>query len=112
MQRIALRTRLRPGAEATYDKEHATIPADLEAEMRAAGVRSWTIWRDGLDLFHYVEVEDYAALQDRLRGSAANQAWQLQMNRLLDGDFDASSTGLPRVWTMGPPAGGTEGEAA
>ncbi len=99
-QRIALRTRPRPGAEETYDREHAAIPAELEAEMREAGVRSWKIWRDGLDLFHYVEVDDYAALQARLAGSAANQAWQLQMNRLLDGDFDPSSTGLRMVWEM------------
>jgi L-rhamnose mutarotase len=100
MQRIALHTRLKPGAEETYDKEHTVIPAKLEAEMREAGVRSWKIWRDGLDLFHYVEVEDYAALQDTLKGSAANQAWQLQMNRLLDEDFDPDGTGLPMVWEM------------
>ncbi|MBO3746412.1 L-rhamnose mutarotase [Streptosporangiaceae bacterium NEAU-GS5] len=100
MQRIALRTRLKPGTEETYDKEHAAIPAELEAEMRACGVRSWQIWRDGLDLFHYVEVDDYAAMQEKLRDSAANQAWQRQMNRLLDGDFDAGAGGLFKVWEM------------
>ena len=100
MERIALRTRLRPGTEETYDREHKTIPAELEAEMRAYGVRTWQIWRDGLDLFHYVEVEDYAAMQEKLRDSAANQAWQRQINRLLDGDFDAGDGGLSKVWEM------------
>ncbi|MFC4535498.1 L-rhamnose mutarotase [Sphaerisporangium dianthi] len=101
MQRLAMRTRLRPGAEETYDREHASIPADLEAEMREAGVHSWKIWRDGLDLFHYIEVEDYAVLQEKLDRSAANAAWQVQMNRLLDGGgFDPSSLGMRMVWEM------------
>ncbi|MCG5214346.1 L-rhamnose mutarotase [Streptosporangium sp. KLBMP 9127] len=100
MQRLALRTRLKPGCAEIYDAEHATIPADLESEMRAYGVHTWRIWRDGLDLFHLVEVDDYAVLQEKLAASAANQAWQRQMNRLLDGDFDPGSSGLHQVWEM------------
>jgi L-rhamnose mutarotase len=100
MQRVALHTRLRAGCEEAYDREHATVPAELEAEMRAYGVRHWRIWRHGLDLFHYVEVDDYAAMQEKLKDSAANQAWQRQMNRLLDGDFAPSGDGLPLVWEM------------
>jgi L-rhamnose mutarotase len=100
MQRLALRTRLAPGCEEIYDAEHAAIPAALEAEMREYGVHSWRIWRDGLDLFHVVEVDDYRELQRKLAGSAANQAWQRQMNRLLDGDFDPGGSGLHQVWEM------------
>ncbi|MFI6479739.1 L-rhamnose mutarotase [Nonomuraea sp. NPDC050663] len=100
MQRLALRTRLRPGCEETYDAEHARIPADLEAAMREHGVHSWRIYRDGLDLFHVVEVDDYAALQEALRDHPADIAWQRRMNRLLDGDFDKSSGGLALVWEM------------
>ncbi|MEV0144162.1 MULTISPECIES: L-rhamnose mutarotase [unclassified Nonomuraea] len=100
MERLALRTRLRPGCEEIYDREHAEIPAELEQAMREHGVRSWRIYRDGLDLFHFVEVEDYAALQAALRDHPADQAWQARMNRLLDGDFDKGSGGLPLVWEM------------
>ncbi|NUT39693.1 MAG: L-rhamnose mutarotase [Thermoactinospora sp.] len=100
MQRLALRTRLRPGCEETYDAEHARIPPDLEAAMREHGVHSWRIYRDGLDLFHVVEVDDYAALQEALRDHPADIAWQRRMNRLLDGDFDKSSGGLALVWEM------------
>ncbi|GIH24809.1 hypothetical protein Aph01nite_31190 [Acrocarpospora phusangensis] len=100
MQRIALRTRLRAGCEEIYDREHASIPAELEAEMRAFGVHCWRIWRDGRDLFHYVEVDDYAILQAKLRDSTVNQAWQAQMNRLLDGDFNPDGGGLRKVWEM------------
>lgn len=100
MERLALRTRLRPGCEEIYDREHAEIPAALESAMRANGVISWRIFRDGLDLFHFVEVEDYAALQAALKDDPADQAWQRQMNRLLDGDFDKSAGGLRQVWEL------------
>ncbi|MEV0198381.1 L-rhamnose mutarotase [Nonomuraea sp. NPDC050691] len=100
MERLALRTRLRPGCEEIYDREHAEIPAELEQAMREHGVRSWRIYRDGLDLFHFVEVEDYAALQAALRDHPADRAWQARMNRLLDGDFDKDSGGLALVWEL------------
>lgn len=100
MERLAIHTRLKPGCEEIYDREHATIPADLEAAMRENGVRSWRVFRDGLDLFHFVEVDDYAALQAALRDHPADLAWQAQMNRLLDGDFDKSGGSLPLVWEM------------
>ncbi|MBB5083492.1 L-rhamnose mutarotase [Nonomuraea endophytica] len=100
MERLALRSRLKPGAEQLYDREHAAIPAELEAAMREHGVRSWRIWREGLDLFHLVEVEDYAAFQAAMKDHPADRAWQEKMNRLLDGDFDKDSGGLRLVWEM------------
>ncbi|MFI6324065.1 L-rhamnose mutarotase [Nonomuraea sp. NPDC050556] len=100
MQRLALRTRLKPGCEEIYDREHAVIPADLDAAMRENGLHSWRIYRDGLDLFHYVEVDDFAALQEALRDHPADIAWQKQMNRLLDGDFAKNVTGLKLVWEL------------
>lgn len=100
MQRIALRTRLKPGREEEYEKIHAVVPKVVEAALREGGVHTWRIWRDGLDLFHYVEVEDYARLQDFLRDHPADQAWQAVINPLLDGDFDPSDTGLHQVWEL------------
>ncbi|HEU4426066.1 MAG TPA: L-rhamnose mutarotase, partial [Pilimelia sp.] len=64
MQRVALHTRLKPGREAEYDAVHAVIPAELDAALRAAGVRTWRIWRDGQDLFHVVEVDDYRRMRE------------------------------------------------
>ncbi|GAA0921010.1 L-rhamnose mutarotase [Nonomuraea longicatena] len=100
MERLALRSRLRPGCERVYDEVHASVPAELEAAMREHGVRSWRIWRDGLDLFHVVEVDDYAAFQAAMKGHPADRAWQVRMNRLLDGDFDKDTGGLKLVWEM------------
>lgn len=102
MQTVALHTRLKPGKEADYDAQHAVIPAELDKALREAGVRSWRIWRDGLDLFHLVEVDDYQAMRAFLKDHPANIPWQAQMAQLLDveDDYSGNDTGLRRVWAL------------
>ncbi|MER5387881.1 L-rhamnose mutarotase [Saccharopolyspora sp. NPDC002686] len=102
MQRIALRTKLAPGREAEYEQVHAVIPAELDAALREAGVHSWRIWRDGQDLFHVVEVEDYQAMRRALRDHPANVAWQARMSELLavEDDYSGADTGLRQVWEL------------
>ncbi|CAM03206.1 L-rhamnose mutarotase [Saccharopolyspora erythraea NRRL 2338] len=102
MQRIALHTRLEPGREADYERVHAVIPPELDAALREAGVRTWRIWRDGLDLFHVVEVADYRAMRRALRDHPANVAWQERMAELLavEDDYSGDDTGLPLVWEL------------
>lgn len=102
MDRIALHTRLKPGREAEYDRVHATIPADLDTALREAGVRRWTIWRDGLHLFHIVECEDYAAMRTALRHHPANIPWQQRMADLLDvpDDYSGGDRGVMQVWDL------------
>jgi L-rhamnose mutarotase len=102
MQTIALHTRLKPGKEADYDAQHAAIPSDLDKALREAGVRSWRIWRDGRDLFHLVEVEDYQGMRAFLRDHPANIPWQVQMAELLEveDDYSGDDSGLKFVWGL------------
>ncbi|MGY2061136.1 L-rhamnose mutarotase, partial [Nocardia gipuzkoensis] len=60
--RIALHTRLSPGAEADYEAAHRAVPGELTAAIRAAGATDWTIWRSGTDLFHVIDCESYERL--------------------------------------------------
>ena len=60
--RIALHTRVRADRIDDYEAAHRAVPAELSDAIRAAGARTWTIWRSGTDLFHVIECEDYAAL--------------------------------------------------
>lgn len=102
MQRIALHTRLVPGKEDEYERVHAVIPADLDAALREAGVHAWRIWRDGRDLFHVVEVEDYQRMRHFLREHPANIPWQQRMSQLLEveDDYSGSDMGLSLVWEL------------
>src|SRR6266542_3802848 len=90
MQRIALHTRLAPGKEEEYEKVHAVIPADLDTALREAGVHTWRIWRDGRDLFHVVEVDDYQQMRAYLRDHPANLQWQARMSGPRDGADDVA----------------------
>jgi L-rhamnose mutarotase len=102
MDRIALHTRLKPGKEADYDRIHPTIPADLDVALREAGVHAWRIWRDGRDLFHVVECDDYAAMREALREHPANIPWQARMADLLEvwDDYCGDDRGVSPVWEL------------
>ena len=102
MERIALHTKLKPGREAEYEQVHAVIPHDLDVALREAGVTQWRIWRDGQDLFHVVECEDYRAMREHLRDHPANVPWQARMAELLDVEDDDSGSGhgIRLVWEL------------
>lgn len=102
MEQIALHTRIAAGREEDYEREHARIPDELDAALRAAGVHSWRIWRDGQDLFHLVEVEDYREMRRRLATDPANLRWQEHINTVLEvvDDYDAEDEGLATVWSL------------
>jgi L-rhamnose mutarotase len=102
--RVALHTRVASGREAEYDQAHREVPDELVRAIRAAGARSWSIWRSGQDLFHVVDCEDYARLLGALETLPVNVAWQQRINALLDVPHDYSedgaTRGLPVVWEL------------
>lgn len=114
MQRILSRTRLRAGNEAAYDSVHASVPPALAARLREAGVHDWTIWRDGLDLVHLIEVEDYRAMRRSLADDPVNAEWQAVVNPLLEAadDYSGSDDGVPCVWSLAAQVDGAVGAAA
>ena len=99
---VTLHTRLHPDALATYDALHAAVPADLLAALRDAGVRDWRIWRDGQDVFHLLDVDDYVHMRAALRDHPANLAWQARVTPLQEvpDDYSGRDTGLPFVWSF------------
>lgn len=101
-QRVVVRTRLRAGREADYDRLHEQIPADLATALREHGVRDWSIWRDGRDLFHLIECDDYAVMRRGLADHPANTPWQARMADLLEveDDYSGKGSGLPLVWRL------------
>jgi L-rhamnose mutarotase len=93
---------LRAGQESAYEEAHAAIPPALVERLRAAGVANWSIWRDGQDLVHLIEVEDYRAMRRSLADDPVNAAWQDVINPLLeaDDDYSGDDDGIPLVWTL------------
>ena len=102
--RIALHTRLKPGAEDEYEAAHREVPAELTAAIRAAGATDWTIWRSGVDLFHVIDCESYDLLLGRLADLPVNIAWQARMGgySAVPHDYSDGDAGLPVVWELNP----------
>jgi L-rhamnose mutarotase len=102
MARVALHTVLTAGAEDRYDELHAVVPAELATALREHGVQDWQIWRDGQDVFHLVDVEDYAAMRDGLRDHPVNVAWQAAVGPLFDraDSYAGDDSGLRPVWRL------------
>lgn len=113
METIALHTRLAVGREDDYDRIHATIPPELDTALRAAGVRTWRIWRSGQDIFHVIECEDYAGMRSFLKEHPANIPWQVRMGELLEvpDDYSGGDRGIGMVWALPdlPAEGGVGG---
>ncbi|MCX5253848.1 L-rhamnose mutarotase [Streptomyces canus] len=102
--RVALHTTVRADRIDEYEAAHREVPVELTDAIRAAGARSWTIWRSGTDLFHVLECEDYGRLLAELEKLPVNVTWQARMAELLDVAHDYSDegaeAGLPVVWEL------------
>ena len=84
MQRIAFQLRVKPGSEAAYDEAHRHVWPELLAELQACGVREYSIFRRGCELFLYMLVPDFQALLNQLAASDVNRRWQQAMAPLFE----------------------------
>lgn len=84
MQRIGRRTRVKPEAIAEYRDWHRRVWPELLALNAGAGIRNYTIFMDGTDLFSYLEVDDFEAAIRHLSGSEIADRWQALMAPLMD----------------------------
>jgi L-rhamnose mutarotase len=95
--KVGLHTRLKPGAEERYEKYHREVWPDVLAGIRNAGITKYVIFRDGLDLFHYIECEDYDRAIAELAQSPLNQRWEAEMAPMTAAAHDFSGQGDDRM---------------
>ena len=83
MERFAWKARILPGKLAEYVRRHDEIWPEMTAVLNEAGIRNYTIWTDGVDLFGYYEcdsVEKAAAIQ---AGSPVVDRWNIHMKDVM-----------------------------
>lgn len=95
--KVGLHTRLKPGAEQRYEQVHAAVWPEVLAAIRRVGVTRWLIFRDGLDLFHYIECEDYDRAIAELALDPVNQRWQAEMAPMMEVAHDYSGASHDRL---------------
>jgi L-rhamnose mutarotase len=96
-ERVGLHTRLRPGAEERYDELHRAVWPGILERMRAVGIEHWLIFRDGLDLFHYIECDDYDRAIATLAHDRLDVSWQAEVAPLMEKAHDYSGESSDRL---------------
>jgi L-rhamnose mutarotase len=93
-QRSAFVLRVRPDKIDDYIKAHKEVWPEMLAALRAAGIRNYSIFRDGNRMFGYFECDDLIAAGRYLAEQDVSSSWQDAMAELLE----------ERVPDGGPPA--------
>ena len=91
MPRIAFLMSIAPGMVQEYERRHQQVWPEMIAELRAAGCHRYSIFRDGLRLFAYLEVDDVNQYRAYLANSAVAARWEAHMSDILVREVDAAT---------------------
>lgn len=103
MTRVAFRMRVKPGQLDEYIARHAAVWPELLSDMQAADFGNYSIFNDGLDLFAFLECDDWEGANARLASSDANRRWQKLMTNYLEAGIDPEagpSRLMPEIFRM------------
>ena len=101
--KVGIHTRLKPGAVERYEQYHMEVWPDVLAAIRRSGITEYLIFRDGLDLFHYIECDDYDRAIGDLATDPVNIRWQAEMAPMMAKAHDfsgKSSDRLPLIFEL------------
>ena len=104
MQRVATLMVVKEGMEEAYRERHRKVWPEVQAGIERAGIRNYSIFMHGRQLFSYFEVEDLAQAMAIIGADPVNQAWQEYMAPLMDvsaGIRDGSTVYLEEVFHLG-----------
>jgi len=100
-QRTGFVLRVRPDKIEQYIEAHRSVWPEMRDALRSAGIRNYTIFRDGTTVFGYFEAEDLAAAAGYLAAQDINARWQDAMAKLLDGRVpDGGPTPLEQIFRL------------
>jgi len=94
-QRSAFVLRVRPNKIDAYIDAHRNVWPEMLQALRDAGVRNYTIFRAGNEMFGYFEADDLERTASDLERQEVNARWQDTMAQLLE--KRVPDTGPPRL---------------
>jgi L-rhamnose mutarotase len=92
-ERSAFVLRVRPDKIDAYVDAHQEVWPEMLEALRDAGIRNYTIYRHGNEVFGYFESDDLEAAAAYMEAQEVNARWQDTMAKLLE----------ERVPDAGPP---------
>ncbi len=98
MEKYAWKARVVKGKEAEYEKRHAEIWEDMKTALKSAGIKNYTIWRAGEELFGYYECEKGAEYAAKIqRESEVVARWNEYMKDVLIMSPDPETGAQPQL---------------
>ncbi len=83
-ERSAFVLRVRPDRISEYVEAHADVWPEMLEALRSAGIRNYTIFRAGSEVFGYFESDDLEAAAAYMEAQEVNTRWQNTMADLLE----------------------------
>lgn len=83
-ERSAFVLRVRPDKLEEYIRAHRDVWPEMLEALRGAGIRNYTIFRHGNQMFGYFEADDLAAAERHLTQQDVSTRWQDAMAELLE----------------------------
>ena len=100
-QRSAFVLHVRPDRIDEYVAAHARVWPEMLDALRGAGIRNYTIFRDGNRVFGYFEVDDLEAAGRHMAEQEVSRRWQDAMAELLEERVpDSGPLALPEVFRL------------
>lgn len=103
MMSVGLRTRIKPGMEGRYEQYHNSVWPGVVSAIREAGITKYVIFRDGLDVFHYIECDDYDRAIAEIAKDPTSMRWEAEIAAMMDSTHDFSGEGndrLRKIWEL------------
>lgn len=98
MPRVAFRLKVREGRQEDYKRTHQNVWPELLREISKVGIRNYSIFMDGRDLFLHFEINgDVGQGWKKLRETEISRKWQELMSPILEPAQGLKAGEVPRL---------------
>ena len=84
MERVCFQLHVRPERIDSYRERHRAVWPEMLDALHRAGIRNYTIFRNGAQMFGYFESDDLKAAAAYMEEQEVNATWQDAMAELLE----------------------------
>ena len=101
MERFAWKGKIKPGMQEEYKRRHDQIWPEMLEVLKKAGIRNYSIWSDGREVFGYYECEQGIAFAEQAQaGSPVVDRWNEYMQDVLELEMDPETGAQPKLRQM------------
>ena len=97
MERYAWKATVLPGKLPEYVRRHSEIWPEMKEVLHQAGIRNYTIWNVGNELFGYYECEDLERACRVQAESEVNARWDAYMKDVMVMERDPETGAQPQL---------------